>query len=559
MTVGRQFENTFWEDPNTGDTHTWTRNSDIPRPVHVVNPREDSGIGFQGLLFHPLTGTGLQGDPMIPSETRRGIIQKALDLTDVQRYKKSLQRLLGNTGRSFISDKGAETHIERLTNTLDYSGMPTHVIAQKTGQGIGLDPNLGKHRNKPVPTVLDPLPGRAWAETGGTGIRMTNPKGSGLKTEYSREIVNIPSETPVANPKFWDQLTKARRKASRGDDHNSISADSAFELATHWIHPQTGHVMTREYAENLPIDRSIDPPGEDVENSLDTPALVLKTMGYVPNLFPGRGDPTAKNHSVGKTGKVETGYSDVGWGNYTYARFHNRFTPGTQEEKVVAKRVRQPDAPLSESTMTHELGHAMDDNLLNNTWVNPISHRGTYILGNVRRNGWIDQKKAVADPMEEGVADASADRYTRYKGNYEDRLANTEQRAKDFEGTGYTTTYGGWKNNTHRALYAATRFHAALGDNMMHAQPLPSRETVIAGLPKEERDKVTIKNMGTNDFLNTADSLALGHIYHHMPHVHGVLKQLGLDKAAKTAHADYKRRMGLDVEHPTLPGMEDFV
>ena len=419
--------------------------------------------------------------------------------------------------------------------------MPTHIIAKK--------------ESKPVPTALDPIPGRAWAETGGRGIRLTTPKGGSTVTQRTTETVNVPSETPIHNPKFWDQLNHAIR---RSDTHSEISADSAFELATHWVHPETGHVLTSDEALNFkPEERDEWNPKNSMHSENETPARFLESQGYFPNLFPGKGTKTGKSYSVGKFGPVETGYSDVGWGNYTYSPFHNRFTPGGTEEKVVYKNVRV-ERPLSTSTLVHELGHAMDSHLSENK---AITHRGSYILGTAK-DSWkrIIQRTAIADPVEEGIADASNDRYNRYGDKYEDALANTEQRAIDLKNSGYGSTYSGWKNNTHRALYAATRFHAALGDNMGHAQPIPSRRALLNGLPSDEREKITTDKMGGNEFLNTVDSLALGHMYHHMPHIHAVLKQLGLDKVAKESHEDYKTRMGLHpVEHPTLPGMEDFV
>ena len=161
MTIGRQFENTFWQDPDTNETHVWTRGTPQPnitpsgRPLHQTttlnsvygSSNEDLGAGsqgLQGLLFHPLTGTGLKGDSMVPDTVRRGTIQKALDLTSVEGYKKNLSNILGrvtsrSTRRNYahkveranISDKGAETHIRRLTDTLDQSDMPTHIIAKK--------------------------------------------------------------------------------------------------------------------------------------------------------------------------------------------------------------------------------------------------------------------------------------------------------------------------------------------------------------------------------------------------------------------------------------------
>lgn len=571
MSLGRQFENTYWEDPNTGETHTWTRNGDIPNPVHVVDPTGEQRTPLQGMLFHPLTGTGLSGDPLAPKDVRRGIIQKALDLTDVAKYRRNLINLLGmHTRRSrnsdtpmraFIGEDAAKKHMEKLTDTLEASDMPTHIIATRV--------------DNPVSTVLDPMPGRAWADSRGRGIRMTSPHPE-TRLVKSVEKVKTPSNEPIANPKFWDQLTKARDKAPAGDSHNSISADDAFKYATHWINPTTGHVMTKEFAENLPVDYSETPIGEWVENPMETPALVLKSMGYVPNLFIGKGKPESKNHAVGKDIKIETGYGNYERGqDYTYSTFHQRFKPSEEVEKTITKRIRTTK-PLSEKTMTHELGHAMDPNI-----ENTLTQRGRYELKPGRIEHWVgptgtmyfggsakEHKAAgrtpvrgrpitsVADPVEEAVADATADRYTRYKGKFSDALANPETRAEDFRKTGYGIGYEGWTNNTQRALYTAVRYHTALSDDQI--QRIPSRRNVINALPKEELEKV--RNIHSeNNYLDTVNQLTLGHIYHHMPHIHGVLRQAGLENAAIEAHTEYKKRMGLEVDQPTLPGMEKFV
>lgn len=575
MSIGRQFENTYWEDPRTGETHTWTRSPDVKgiipshRPLHQIDAADALASPerpLQGLLFHPLTGTGLSGDPMSPPEVRRGIIQKALDLTDVERYKKNLSSILrlnnryrGRGGsvptRAHVSDAIAESHIKRLTDTLDNSEMPTHMIASRV--------------DKPVATVLDPIPGRAWAEANGTAIRMTMPASAGLRTVSSVEKVKTPSSEPVANPKFWDQLDRARRRVSRGDDHDVISADDAFKHATHWINPTTGHSMTQEEAERLPRVQ---------ESYEETPGLFLRDWGYVPNLFPGKGKPESVKHAVGENIKIETGYGDYDRGkDYTHSTFHQRFKPGVEEERVVYKKVRQ-QTPLSETTMTHELGHAMDPNMSNN-----ITHRGSYEISPGRIRYWTDEKQpgsrffgsakyhraagrkpvrdapdtASADPIEEAVADAYADRYTRYKGQFTDTLANVEGRVRDFQRTGYTVGYSGWKNDLHRALYVATRYHTALSDDQ--PQQVPSRDAVLKGLPKSESRSIEKFNMGSNEYLDTANKLVLGHMWHHMPHIRGVIKQAGYEKAALGAHAEYKKRMGLDKwSQPTLPGMEKF-
>lgn len=566
MTIGRQFENTFWEDPTTGDTHTWTRNGDVPRPIHVVNPTGEQRKPLQGLLFHPLTGTGLSGDPMNPPEVRRGVIQKALDLVDVGRYKQNLRSTLGKQTRrskrgvptrADISDATAEAHMRRLADTLEQSEMPTHMIASRV--------------DKPVPTILDPIPGRAWAETGGRSIRMTMPKAPALRTVTSVEKVKTPSNEPIANPKFWEQLDRARRRVSYGEDHGPKAADDAFNSATHWVNPTTGHVMTMEEAEKLPR----------VEDSgSDTPGEFLREWGYVPNLFPGKGKPESVKHAVGENVKIETGFGDWERGrDYTSSTFHQRFKPGVEEERTVTRTTRV-EAPLSESTMTHELGHAMDVNISDR-----LTHRGDYVLSPGRITHWIDPSQpgrrweggtakwhrgagrtpvrgaditAIADPMEEAVADAFADRYTRYKGQFSDTLANPEARVRDFARTGYSTGYSGWKNDLHRALYVATRYHTALSDDQ--AQQIPSRESLLKALPKEESRGINKMDMNINEYLDTANKLALGHIWHHMPHIRGVVRQAGYEKAALEAHDEYKKRMRLDAwKQPTLPGMEDFV
>lgn len=578
MTFGKQFENTFWVDPNTGDTHAWVRENDsegIPRnsPRHLINPEQSPAKPLQGLLFHPLTGTGMQGDPVTPESTRQGVIKRLFGFVSPEQYKENLGKIVSsqkvvhidyhkdeagnpviesvpaskrisnpyknpegnftevrdpNNPRNVlrqaytqrttakISDRQAQKHMDWITEAASETDIPTHVLERRA--------------DNPMNVVLDPSPGRAYIEGGGKNIRLTYPKGGTSKISYTNVEIPAASETPVHNPKFWKELASV----DRGDSHEDITAEEVLRTTTHWIHPPTGHVITAG------SDELKELLGSDEKSHLEA-LNALEHLGYFPNLFKGSGTKLPEKHALGKVHDIETGYAWTKNRDYYYDKFHTRFTPdASQPNRVVREKTVTRAAPnLNKSTIIHEVGHALDPSLGD-------KYNNQYLLN------------TYADPLKEGIADAAADRYVRYKGLYEDILANSPQRLNQFKVSGYTTRYSGWKNKVHKALYIGSRYHAALSDD--NAETLPSREQLanvtephikqlIDAAPLDKKSKVR------SDFLNT---MALGQMYDKFSHIHGILRQAGLEEVAQKAHGEYLKHTRGSATQPMLPGMEKF-
>lgn len=567
-----QFGGVFWHEPSSSTEYSL--GNEVER--EIVRPNYKGSV--QGMLVHPLTGTGLSGDPMIPEQRRKDAISRALSLGDVAEYKRSLgstvrsqkaikvdylkdeegnpviesAKLLrsdepyyknpegagwpqtqdpNNPGRVLrqafkkthtakISDTQAVKHMGMISESVYDTDIPTHVL-----EGI----------KKPITAILDPQKGRAWADGYGGTIRLTMPGNVARQHTVHETVLKTPaSETPMHNPKFWKSLDKVW-----GDDHDPVTANEVMDAATHWVNPETGDVLS---GSELSSQAHKDDSHHKILES-------LKTQGYYPNLFEGKGNLSSKSHAVGKSHKLETGYSSREYTDdpYTYTHYHTRFQPDTSKtpEEVKISKVVRPEIKLSKTTTLHEMGHAMDPNLEDN-------------FSN------MSMLKSGADPLKEGIADATADRYVRYKGQFEDTLANIPNRLDDFARTGYSTLYSGWENKLHKAIYVASRYHAALSDN--NIETLPSREKLIKA---HYRNVLGMRppsgRPSSDDFRadsNLANTLALGQMYDRFSHVRGILAQAGFEDVAKKAHQTYLKSTRGDKRGATqeaLPGMEKFV
>ena len=572
MTLGKQFENTFWHDNDGGITASVRNEGSIP-PFKTSKPfiqklsnesgtPNASGTPLQGMLFHPATATGHRDDPLVPHENRMSAIRKALDIDDVTKYRRNLGQLVpsqrseiyvnktdkeGNVVKhpttgypetvkkvtSKQSEKSAQGYMGMLADTLDNTDYPTHEIQKTTAQA-----------------VVDPKKGRAHAESFGKGIKMNIiPGGKVTSWEPAPSNRYEPDTTkPVHNPKFWGQLGKQM------DDEYSYTSDQILSTATHWHNPTTGHTLHQDDVEDW-AEKHPEARGNSI--FIET-AAKLKEQGYFPNLFPGKGEHGVK-HSAGDTHDIEVGYGNSDYQEYRTRKYHNRFEPDSSKSLEGSVPVTKTNPPrLNANTLVHEIGHNRDSNTDDKYHI------------------WTHNKDAFADPMLEGVADAFADRHSRYAGQFDDVLSHSDDRVEAIKGTGYNTAYSGWKNNTHRALYAATRFHSALGDT--NFKDIPSRENLSDDyLTASETNADWHRGYSRNtteagrkhgDLVNT---LALGHIYEHQPHVREHLDAHGYGGVAKKAHAEYldraKKRKTLlsgnqfedhKVESSQLPGLENY-
>ena len=95
MALGKQFNQTYWENPDSGDITAYSpkgydstsnhprRNNHNAQIASWKNPDDKDLEGYQGLLFDPYSGTGVREDPLVSKEDRRATINKVLRLGDV--------------------------------------------------------------------------------------------------------------------------------------------------------------------------------------------------------------------------------------------------------------------------------------------------------------------------------------------------------------------------------------------------------------------------------------------------------------------------------------------
>ena len=571
MPLGKQFENTYYNHP-AGGTMFYGREEGSPEPyshgyieTHLGDKLPSLGTPLQGMLFPADTATGRRDDPLVPHEKRMAAVRKAIDVEDVTQYRRNLggivpsQRaskqvpLLDKTGKhvhkdeqqirynpdnevgmktervmvstpqfkneitSKMGDKSAQEYMNVLANALDRTGYPTHELERTKARA-----------------VVDPKPGRAHAEVSGGGIKMntTGDTTREVRVEVPRSGYQADPHKPIHNPKFWDQLQDKLTYEHSADR-------DALEHATHWHNPTTGHTIQKHEVEEW-HGSFTQIPRRTVSNQVEN----LREQGYVPNLFPGKGK-SGNKHSVGRDVSIETGYKSRGYG-YNSSKYHTRFSPntsnpleGTTTEIKKVKVAPQVDA----GTLLHEIGHTRDPYL-----------RDRYDITNFHGGR--------ADPMSEAIADAFRDRHVRHADLFEDTLGHSKERVSDIAGTGYGAKYRGWKNDTHRALYAATRFHSALGDR--NFEDIPQRQRVAQSLTTTEEVNAGVKSGGsygrpTKEHGELVNRLTLGKMYEDMPHIRQHLDAHGYGDTAKSAHEEYLlRAKGKKGEQFQLPGLENY-
>lgn len=101
MTVNLgQFGGVFWHDPEKGEQE-------------VVNPENDKPV--QGMLFHPLTGTGIPGDPLQTSIGRERDVRNAFGFSFPDVEKSGIPR-------SLLGTQETNPTLSRLSSTRSASG-----------------------------------------------------------------------------------------------------------------------------------------------------------------------------------------------------------------------------------------------------------------------------------------------------------------------------------------------------------------------------------------------------------------------------------------------------
>jgi hypothetical protein len=507
-----------------------------------------------------------------------------MGLTDIDDYKKLVKSKTGVK----ISDKMARTDADLLTNSLVNSEMP-----------------IREMQDVKTTAYLNPRSHRGHAEVYGTNIMIGKQKKWETTVVPEHKIkVTEPSTTPIYNPKFWDWMidhtdlgdseiqSEEILNYTMGDDapydaykgvdvhwHNSetgetVRGEDAIEKATHRTYGPLLYVADEDHPEKEWWDRPYNPekhgpydpndPKFRIKSGKETlNATHLRDAGFIPNIFPGEGK-SSKNVHVDKRLSIEKRWSTA-QERPLEAKMHTRFVPGAVREETVPEEIVQKRVPyISQNTLVHEIGHQQDKRM-----DDPYSHRYRYRKDRSRYGG-ESMTYSSADPMEEGLADGYADRYTSsstssyHKGMgdmYEDVLHDPSDPTKAMTRTGYSVGFGGWKNDTHRALYAASRIASRTGDNGRNQYP--SRHEIMKDMGLQKVSGREAGYLENRDHAELANQMALGHMLTTTPSLMKHLKGQGLDsvgRKARSAYIDAKRdqvrnKNGGWVQDP-LPGFD---
>lgn len=594
MALGPQFDNTYWHDEEgrvqssiTDRRHvtepsyeyTW-KGEDPSHDVHpsVINhdylkpsthtDLSDTGLrqemratnnptihdsdryGLQGMLFSPHVGTGQKDDPLVSPGRRQAAAITALGLDKPSRTRK-------------------RGHADLLTDTLVNTEFSTSEIES-------LDPV-----NARVVAANRSFDG-SWNDRGRVLTMARHTKSWTERTEPTIVESTLPSDTPIFNEKFGAQFQRKIEAPELFEEDVTRSAGDSLK----WRDPKTGDVLTtreelsdasREFGPKVLVRHSgfdIDPdhytfnssghfheygtreedketpvdwgnernwrvkPGESPEPEMSH----LVRSGFVPNLFFGKGvAPDNKKVHSEPHFRAERDYMTER-GTYPAVDVHTRFEPGGVETTTIpGKTITRRSSSLSGETMVHELGHATD-------------HNDGDAVGRI-----LYTSRFRRDPMSEGRAEGTADRYSS-GGRLEEAMSDVDLTSRDITTKGGYATEpewgnGVWQNKTQKALFAGTRAHARM-------QGLQSQHTSRTAVRND-----LIKSMGLSSVNNLSDSdidtMTLGHMWEHYPHVREHIEKSGYGKVAQKAHGRYMEASGKrpheegDAQTAYLNAMED--
>jgi hypothetical protein len=109
---------------------------------------------------------------------------------------------------------------------------------------------------------------------------------------------------------------------------------------------------------------------------------------------------------------------------------------------------------------------------------------------------------------------------------------------------GYSTRHSVvGRNDFNKALYASVRQHVSVGDT--HVKDIASRSALFeeATGKQSESQKQAYSRFQPAENRTLANTLLLGHLYHHHEHVRGILDHLGLTDEGKKAASVYRRNI----------------
>lgn len=526
MPLGRQFRNTYWHDAEGAHASEVIDAMPGEPLIHSLPEHRNAGLPpLQGMLFSPYAATGLRQDPLVPAGRRGQTIKDALDLNDVEKYRTRLgqmipsqtkrTRRLDENGQPLQTErrsqeyettskrgpKAAKEDMDLIAQTLDDTDMPTHVIAGTRAKA-----------------ALDPNSGRAYAEDYLGRIRLTTDKKVVSHTVPEHTETRPSSVTPGAplrNANFHSQVQKMEWDSEEGAHSDLVRGGKG-----NW----RGGGVSRHPGADVHF---WTPGGEEVHPNDDSHAEgqehIVEADVHA-NIWPGSGKTTDKVVAT-----PFTVYNGMSRGQEKFRTFHTRHEAVLGEPETVtvpASTTYEKVRTTSASTLTHELGHVRDPMLSD-----PFGHRKA-----------MSHK---ADPLEEGLADGHADRYSRHAGKFEETLhPDYPGRSDEIKGarSGYGVDYHHWKGDkVGKALYVAARAHSAMSDDAVAS--VPSRRSMAQkfSIPTPEQTRTYEADHTTAKAVTQqADQMVLGHLYGEHEHVRAALHNLGMGNVGEEAHAAYQ-------------------
>jgi len=498
---------------------------------------------IQGMLFSPYVGTGLSQDPLVPEGAREDAARRALRLEDtpenLERYKASIKK----KGWGAVGDKAARAHQQVAVDSLASSTMPIQEMERMAELGT-------------AGTLVKPTSGRASFDSGGPdgGQIVLN---RDTKTDYrtvehpARVEYKTTRGEAMPNPKFWDWYDKNSSTSGSTFFFENVLDSIPNDKGVVWSHPETGDVLPRDLDElnNHPVFEGIDKPFSDTRHGpmvetdqIDDVESALRNAGYVANIYAGKSRELKKvTHTEDINFAGDFSYAPGAIGDYKTIRAHLRHTPGSVEEieregGSSREKITKPVIRGGSKVTVHEMGHAKDADRLRG------GDRKYHLGGTVKlnREGIATSYYGYGDPIAEGAADGYADMY----GGNDPTLLQSAIADPTFAGThhtrtGYSTEYGNFKTNTHRALYSAIRAHVGMGGSF---DDIPDRANIVdtPELRMEDRLQGVAKpryafNAVGVDESHIVNEATLGHVWESMPHVREHLTTLGYDRVARDA------------------------
>lgn len=508
---GKQFENTYWIDPETGLTHTYRRKEDpyvqgsflgykSSDPAAEVSETADyhvvgeNGDAYQGMLFNPHLGTGTQEDPNVSPEDYESAVRSSMGLAGSPlNYARSYRRTTGKT----IAPKAAAEQMDRVVETARGANLPTHVLNDVQTTVVANRRKGRSHYLRDRNAVNLMAEGSTYTDT-----PVTTPG----KPE---KPIMVPGK-PIFNPDFH-----------RDTLWNLSYEGPGFDTITGQLQTQPGvhmSVLKEDGSESHVPFSAVN--GVEAYNLFDAPDHNHNKAKAL-NVWMGKGRDTESylTRSFKVTGSWNPrkgGYDDL-WVHTRHEAVpdpEGRTVPAI-EPKTTWKTTKSP--VYSSQTLAHEIGHSLDQSSTGPLFQKYVGASGVY------------------DPMSEGLADGFADRHVRYKKAFQSDLVDNMTRALPI--TGYSTTYSRW-DSTAKALYAATRTHAASADDAYkrHYATAIGTGNDLTGIP----DRSVISEHLTGDSGHASGNhFVLGWLYHNHEHVRDVLENAGLGNAGRAAQSTY--------------------